>query len=233
MSIGRQIRSRRKEAPADEVSGEIDAMRSCAVRKEAVVADADEAGRKHMEQKAAEKLVGIEGHELLSVAVRVIAIAKADMLSIKGDDSRVTDGDAMGVAGEIRENLCWSSEGWFAVDDPFGGCGPCKEQVESDRVGEHSFGKLERSLAPRVTDKADQQRSKASREHPDGKKERGLPSRAPLPAISRKPAARNDAVDVGVQGQGLSPGMKHAQAARLDLKTAAGDIDERRTGGSE
>ena len=54
-----------------------------------------------------------------------------------------------------------------------------------------------------------------------------------MPAVNREAAARNDTMNVGVQGQGLSPGVKHAEAAGLDLKTAACDVNESPTGGSE
>lgn len=40
-------------------------------------------------------------------------------------------------------------------------------------------------------------------------------------------------MDVWVKRQGLSPGVKHAQAAGLDLKAALGNIDERPAGGAE
>lgn len=51
--------------------------------------------------------------------------------------------------------------------------------------------------------------------------------------MDRKAATRYDAMDVGVEGEGLSPGVKHAQAAGLDLKPAVSDVDERPSGGSE
>lgn len=101
----------------------------------------------HATESGAE-LVDIQGEPLLGVAVRVVAIAEADMLSVEGEDPGVADGDAVSVVGQIRENLLRSAKGWLAVHDPVGrGC-PCKEQVEGDRVGKHSFGELERCLTP-------------------------------------------------------------------------------------
>ena len=104
-----------------------------------------------MQQEAAKELVDIEGKELLGIAVCVVAIAERDAFAVEGDDARVADGDAVGVVGEIPENLLRSAEGRLAVDDPVGRTGPCEEQVEGDGVGEHSLRKRERPLAPRFT----------------------------------------------------------------------------------
>ena len=51
--------------------------------------------------------------------------------------------------------------------------------------------------------------------------------------MNREPPARHDAMDVRVQSQCLSPGVKHAQAAGLDLKPAVCNVDERLSCGAE
>lgn len=118
---------------------EFETARAYAVREEAVGTDTDESGRKHVEKKAAKELVGVEGEQLLGIAVRVVAISKADLPAIERDDPGVADGDAMRVVGEIRQHLSRSAEWWLAVDDPLGGRGSRKKHVESDRIGEHSL----------------------------------------------------------------------------------------------
>jgi len=183
MVVIREKEGGRRKPLADQPTGELDAVSACTVCEKAVVADANEPRWKHMQQKAAEELVGIQGKELLGVAVRIVAIAEADPLTVEADDPGVADGDAMGVVGEIREHLCRSAERWLAVHDPVGSGGSGEEQVESDRIGDHSFGELERSLTPCLTEKGGQQRAEATREHFDGKKECGLRSRTPLPAM--------------------------------------------------
>lgn len=163
----------------------------------------------------------------------VVAVAEGDALTVEENDPGVTDGDAVGVVGEIREHLRGSAEGWLAVHDPVGRGGSCHEQVESDRVGEHSFGELERSLAPCFSQEPRQQASKAARQHLDRKQESGFGRGTPSPVVNREAAARHDAVDVRVERQCLAPGVKHAQAAGLDLKTGMRNVDERRSGGPE
>lgn len=51
--------------------------------------------------------------------------------------------------------------------------------------------------------------------------------------MNREATARYDAVDVGVERQRLSPGVKHGQASGLDLKAAVCDVDEGPAGGTE
>ena len=85
-----------------------------------------------MQQKAAKELVDIEGEQLFGIAMCVIAMAKADVCAVEGDDPGVADGDAVSVVGEISENLLWSAERRLAVHDPVGGGGSCQEQVEGD-----------------------------------------------------------------------------------------------------
>ena len=36
----------------------------------------------------------------------------------EGDQAMVGDGDAVGVAGEIAEDMMGTAEGWFGMDDP-------------------------------------------------------------------------------------------------------------------
>jgi len=162
------------ETPSDHLPREIDAASAGTVGEKAVIADADQSRGQHMQQEAAQELVDIEGQKLLGVAVCVVAIAEADTLAIERDDAGVADGDAVSVVGEIREHLLRSAERRFAVDDPVGSSGPCQEQVEGERVGEHMFGQLERSLTPCGAKRADQQTPETTREHRYRQEERGL-----------------------------------------------------------
>ena len=41
------------------------------------------------------------------------------MVVLEGDEAMVGDGDAMGVAAEIAEDVMGAAEGWFGIDDPW------------------------------------------------------------------------------------------------------------------
>lgn len=233
MVIGLWRRNRRTKTFIDQLTGQLDATRAGAVREKAVIPDADQPGRQHMQKEAAKELVDVQGKQLLGVAVCVVAIAEADTLTVEGDDPGVADGDAVGVVGQIAEDLLRPAEGRLAVDDPIGRTGLSQKQVEGDGVGEHPLGQLERPLTPRLAQGPRQQRAKATREHHDRKEEGGLGSGTPLPARNREAAARHHAMDVRMERQRLSLGVKHAQAAGLDLESAVSNVDECSTCGSE
>ena len=45
--------------------------------------------------------------------------AETDTAALEGNQAGVRDGDAMGVAGEVLQNLEWAAEGRLGVDHPF------------------------------------------------------------------------------------------------------------------
>ncbi len=58
-----------------------------------------------MKQKAADELAGLEPHDLLGAALAIILPSEGDVIVIEGDEAAVGDGDGMGAAAEIGENL--------------------------------------------------------------------------------------------------------------------------------
>ena len=89
-----------------------------AVGEETEVADADEARRQQMEQKAAQELIDREGHESLLVAVRGIPPAESDLVLGESDQPGVGNGDAMSVGAEIAQRMFRATERPLGVDDP-------------------------------------------------------------------------------------------------------------------
>ena len=71
-----------------------------------------------MQKKAAEKLHGVERHDALSIAVSVVLPGESDGVATDGEDASISDGDTVGVASKIFEDLFGSAEGWLRVDDP-------------------------------------------------------------------------------------------------------------------
>ena len=71
-----------------------------------------------MDKKSAQKLMGGNGDDLLLAAVGIIAPAKGDAIVFEGHETMVGDGDAMGIAGQVVENMFRAAEGWLGVDHP-------------------------------------------------------------------------------------------------------------------
>jgi hypothetical protein len=72
-----------------------------------------------MQEKAAEEVHGVEGHDALSAAVGIIAPEEADALPVEGGDAVVADSHAMGVAAKIAQHMLRSAEGRLGMDVPF------------------------------------------------------------------------------------------------------------------
>jgi len=102
-----------------------------AVAEEAVVPDAVEPVRQYMDQEAADELLGGEGHCLPAVVVPVIPPVEADLAVVHGHQAIVGDGNAVGIAPDVVENLLRPGERPLRVDNPIGL--PGRRQVTPER----------------------------------------------------------------------------------------------------
>jgi hypothetical protein len=104
--------------------------------EQAEVADTDEAVRDDVEQEATEELVDIERHDLHAVAVSIVTPAEVDATIGEREEAVVREGDTVGVAAEVGEDVLGPREGRLAVDDP--GLAPefRKPGVEGHGLGE-------------------------------------------------------------------------------------------------
>ena len=100
------------------------------------MADAVEAARQHVKEKAADELVGVERHGLAPVAAFDVVVLpfEGDVLLVEHDEPGVRDRDAVGVASEIGEDGLRSGERPLGVDDPFGAAQRRERGVEGALV---------------------------------------------------------------------------------------------------
>jgi hypothetical protein len=97
--------------------------------EEAVVADADEALGKDVQEEAARKL--LEGErEGPGTVSSVVLVAEGDGLVINVQQPRIRDGDAVRVAGQVGEHAIGSIERWLGIDDPLGSACLAKKPLE-------------------------------------------------------------------------------------------------------
>src|SRR6266511_712986 len=110
------------------------------VSEEAVVANAMETVRQHVEQEAPHELADVEAHDLalVTTALPIVLPAETDMGLIKIEQAAVSDRDAMRVAREISQDLLGTGEGPFGIDDPFGRSQWCEVGSELVRSEEHT-----------------------------------------------------------------------------------------------
>ena len=91
------------------------------------MAEADKAGRQDVEEEAAEKGVGVHSHLLQRIAVTPVAIREADLAIADIDEAGIGDGNAMGVAADIVDDLGRTCKGGFRIHHPRGGVEVVKE----------------------------------------------------------------------------------------------------------
>ena len=93
------------------------------------MADTVEALGQDVKQEAADELVGLERHDLLTLraAAAIILVAKGDAGLVEREQPPVRDGDAVGVAREIGEHRFRAGEGRLGVDHPCDRRSPGKE----------------------------------------------------------------------------------------------------------
>src|SRR5262245_18903657 len=96
----------------EQLAGARDVVGAGRFGEQAVVADAVEAARQDMDEKAADELGCCEGHALVSIAALdpVVLPLEGDALLIERDQAAVGDGDAMGVARQIGQHRLGAAE---------------------------------------------------------------------------------------------------------------------------
>src|SRR5204862_7824472 len=84
----------------EQLTGACDVVGASAFGKQAVVADAVEAGWQHVDEEAADELAGGQGHDLLSFASLITIVLPSEGHAFVADcyTSVVGDGDANGLA---------------------------------------------------------------------------------------------------------------------------------------
>ena len=108
-------------------------LTAVAVGKQSEVADLDEAGRQDMEQKAADELDRIEGHDAAAVVVPGVAPAKAHLAVVEAEEPSVGDGDPMRVAGQVLQHMFGSAEGRLGIDHPLFSAQGTEQRVKCAR----------------------------------------------------------------------------------------------------
>ena len=99
----------------------------------AEVADTDKASRQHVLAKATQELDSGESHDALFIATSIVSPSEAHAVTIEAKQALIADGDTVGIAADIVENLSWPGERWLRIDDPLGL--PGRRQVATERRG--------------------------------------------------------------------------------------------------
>src|SRR6202789_15901 len=113
-------------------------LMSVAVGEQSEVADLDEASGQDVEQEAANELDRVEGHDAAAVVMPGVSPAKAHLSAVEAEQSPVGNGDAVGIAGQILQDVFGSAEGRLGVDHPLPPAHGSEQGVKCTRLGERS-----------------------------------------------------------------------------------------------
>lgn len=205
-----------RSAHGQQASAERELVGAMAVRQEAVVTNAMEAIRQHVQEEAAYELGDRDAPDfvLVTATLPVVLPAEANVDLIDIEQASVGDSDAMGVAREIGQELLGTGEGLFRIDDPFGCAQRCKSGGKCLRLIEtHEIGKeLQFTGFECCRQTFEEQPPEQAREHANRKEESGLAGNPTL-AVRRHAATRNDAVHMRMVMEVLSPCVQDGDGA--------------------
>ena len=99
-------------------SAESERFAALRISHEAEMADLDQTGRQDVEEKPADKLDGVQRHELGLVVMGRVSPAKRDPATLHRDEAPVGDGNPVGVACQILEHLLRAAKWALEMDHP-------------------------------------------------------------------------------------------------------------------
>ena len=115
-------------------------LAAVAVGEQPEVANLDEASGQDVEHEAADELDCIEGHDVAAVVMPGVSPAEAHLSVVEADKPSVGDGDTVGVAGQVLQDVFGTTEGRLGVDHPLLVTQGREQGVKCVRLGECSQG---------------------------------------------------------------------------------------------
>ena len=82
------------------------------------MSDANQPFWQNVDEEASQELMGGKGHDLLLAAVGIVSLEERDAIALKGHETMVGDGNAVGIAGKVVENVFGAPERWLGINHP-------------------------------------------------------------------------------------------------------------------
>jgi hypothetical protein len=170
-----------------------------AVGEEAEVANANQPLGQNVDEEASQQLIRGNGHDLLLAAVGIVSPAEGDAIVFEGYESMVGDGDAVGIAGQLVENILGAAERWLGIDHPVLPAEFGEEVAESGRQGKllQRAMELEPVVFEQFTKPRPELAAEAAAKCLDGQEE-ACRRIDPSGTIGSQAAGGNDVVDMGM-----------------------------------
>jgi len=200
------------------------------MRQEAEMPNPLEPAWQDVEHETAEQFHGFQRHRAEPVASRRVFPPDDHLVVFQGHEPLVRDGDAMGGAREVREDVLGLAHGFLRLDDPCGTPQSPHEALPGLRCRELLTAAAPREPAPAVDvlERREEQASEAPAEDLHGEEEVRATGE-PSGPVGRQASSGEDTVEMRVMVEWLAPGMEHRQAAdvRPEMLRVPGDVLER------
>jgi hypothetical protein len=167
-----------------------------------------------VKKKAPKKLVRVQRHGAPTIPIGVVFPGEGDGVVVDGQDALIGYGDAVGISGEVLEDLAGATERRLCVDEPFF----LAQGFEAllPRHGMLEFGEVSVEVECVSLERVNEHREKLASEHSaqdaNGQEET-VATGGPVLAVGTDAAAGDEAVQVGMDEKVLSPGMQEGDAA--------------------
>jgi len=161
--------------------------------QKSVMADALKTVGQHVEQEAADELIRFQSHDFLPAVMAIVPPVECDLAVVDREQAVVGNGDAMGVAAQVVENLFGTAEGRFGINDPLGLAkrsqvvGECMGITESLQGGKE----LQLALIKGSLEVFEELAPEEARQHTHGEEE-ARAAGDPTLSLGADAAARND-----------------------------------------
>ena len=182
------------------------------------MAHANETPGDDVTQKEPNEFHCAQGPGLSAAAVSAVLVAESDPVQVVGDDAFVADGDSVGVATEVAQDLLRSGHGGLGVDDEFLDGRPTQQKAAcalghaQAARGESDFKGLEKFSSKHHGELSDRQKESRSR-------------RDPLSCVVVQSSTGHDAVDVRVKPELLIPGVENGDEAGRGPEVVPAHVD--------
>ena len=80
------------------------------IRQKPIASDVLKSARQNVHEEAPNEFVGRQCHRLLHGSLLIVFPAERDLIIVHADEAMVGDGDAMGVASKVMENMFGATE---------------------------------------------------------------------------------------------------------------------------
>ena len=161
-----------------------------------------------VQEEAAQELNAAERHRTSAPGAAVVLPGKGDAVAGHRHEAVVGDGDAVGIASEIAQNLGRSSERRLGVDDPVATVEGLQIGAEGGRAAQRGEPAVEDELLVSLIKMMQELAAEEPSEDTDGKEEAG-PARDPPRPVQGEAPTGDQAVDMRMMLEGLAPGVQH------------------------